>query len=97
MFIELCFNFMSIFCVFLPSCGQLLYLCSASSSNCAILSHASLLVVSATNLGYVGYFHAWGPVLPNGYTSEKLMLNEGAECAVCLAWFYIISVYTLPP
>jgi hypothetical protein len=54
-------------------------------------------VVSATNLGYVGYFHAWGPVLPNGYTSEKLMLNEGAECAVCLAWFYIINVYTLPP
>jgi hypothetical protein len=38
MFIELCFNFMYDFCVFLLSCGQLLSLCPASSLSCAILS-----------------------------------------------------------
>jgi hypothetical protein len=30
-----------------------------------------------TNLGSLDYFLAWGPVLPNGYYSKKLMLNRG--------------------
>jgi hypothetical protein len=76
MFIELFFNFMSIFfCVFLPSCGQFLSLCSTSSLSCVILSQAGLLEVSVTYLGSLGYFLARGPVLLNGCSSEKLMLN----------------------
>jgi hypothetical protein len=58
MFIELCFNFMSIFYVFLPLCGQLLSLYPASSSSCAILLQAGLLEVPANNLGSLGYFLA---------------------------------------
>jgi hypothetical protein len=86
MFIELCFNFMSIFCVFLPSCGQLLSLCPASSSSCAILSQVGLLEAPATNLGSLCYFLIRGPVLPNGCSSKKVMLNRGGpECATCLA------------
>jgi hypothetical protein len=79
MFIELCFNFISVFYIFLPSCGQSLSLCHASSSSCAILSHAGLLRVPATNLGSLDYFLAWGPVLPNDCSSKKLMLNEGSR------------------
>jgi hypothetical protein len=71
MFIELCFNFMSIFCVFLPSCGQLLSPCPATSLSCAILSQAGLLEVHATYLGSLDYFLGQGPVLPNGCSSEK--------------------------
>jgi hypothetical protein len=63
------------FCVFLPSCGQFLSLCSTSSLSCVILSQAGLLEVSVTYLGSLGYFLARGPVLLNGCSSEKLMLN----------------------
>ena len=62
------------FCVFLPSCGQSLSLCPASSLSCAILSQAGLLKVPVTNLGSLGYFLAWGPMLLNGCSSEKPML-----------------------
>jgi hypothetical protein len=54
------------FCVFLPSHGQSLSLCPASSSSYAILSHMGLLEVPMTNLGSLGSFLPWGPVLPNG-------------------------------
>jgi hypothetical protein len=74
-FIELCFNFISVFCIFLHSCGQSLSLCPTSSSSCVILSQVGLLEVLATNLGSLGYFLAWGPVLLHGCYSEKLMLN----------------------
>jgi hypothetical protein len=50
-----------------------------------------------TNLGSLGSFLVWGPVLPNGCFSKKLMLAGGPECATCLAWSYTLSVYTLPP
>jgi hypothetical protein len=86
-FIELCFNFMSIFCVFLPSCGQSLSLYPASSSSCAILPQAGLLEVPAINLGSLGYFLTWGPVLPNGCFSEKLMLNGGFRVCSLLSLF----------
>jgi hypothetical protein len=33
-----------------------------------------------TYLGSIGYFLAQGPVLSNGSSSEKLMLNGGLEC-----------------
>jgi hypothetical protein len=76
---------MPVFCVFLPSCGQSLSLCPASSSSCAILSQPGLLEVPATNLGSVGYFLAWGPVLPNGCSLEKLMLNGGSRVCSLLS------------
>jgi hypothetical protein len=58
MFIELCFNFISIFCVFFPSCGQSLSLCPASSSSCAIMLHKGMFDVPMNNLGSLGYFLA---------------------------------------
>jgi hypothetical protein len=67
------------FCVFLPSCGQSLSLCPASTSSCAILSHAGLLEVPMTNLGSLGYFLAQGPVLPYDCSWENLMLNWGVQ------------------
>jgi hypothetical protein len=65
------------FFIFLPSYGQSLSLCPASSSSCAILSQVGLLEVPVTNLGSLGYFLAWGPVFSNDCSSKKLMLNEG--------------------
>jgi hypothetical protein len=70
---------MSIFYIFLPSCGPLLSLYPASSSSCVILSQAGLVEVPATYLGSLGYFFAWGPVLPNACSIEKLMLNGGSR------------------
>jgi hypothetical protein len=55
MLIELCFNFMSVFYIFIPR-GQLLFPYLASSLSCAILSQAGLLEVPATYLGSLGYF-----------------------------------------
>jgi hypothetical protein len=72
MFIELCFNFMSIFLSNYPSCGQLLFCLS-----CAILSHASLLEVHVTYLGPLVIFLAQCLVLSNGCSLKKLMLNGG--------------------
>jgi hypothetical protein len=94
MFIELCFNFMSVFYVFLPSCGQSLSICLASSSSFAILSQAGLLEIPTTNLGSLGYFLAWGPVLTNNCSSEKLMLNGGSRvCNLLSLVLYPKHVY----
>jgi hypothetical protein len=95
MFIELCFNFMSVFfCVFLPSCGQLLSLCPTTSLSCAILLQAGLLEVPVTYLGSLGYFLARGPVLSNGCSSEKLMLNgESRVCSLLSLVLYLKRVY----
>jgi hypothetical protein len=69
-----------------PSCGQLLFPCLATSSTCAILSQAGLLEVPTTYMVSLGYFLARGPVLPNGCSLKKVMLNRGGpECATCLA------------
>jgi hypothetical protein len=77
MFIELCFNFISIFFAFLLSCGQSLSLCPASSLSCAILSQTGLLEVHVTNMVSLIYFLARDPILPNDCSSKKLMLNGG--------------------
>jgi hypothetical protein len=93
-------NYALILCLFLhiySSCGQLLSPCLASSLSCAILSQVGLLEVLMTYLGSSGYFLARGPVLLSGCSSEKLMLTGSLECTACLAWFYTLSVYTLPP
>jgi hypothetical protein len=73
------------FSIFLPSCGQLIFLYPASCLSCATLSQADLLEVPASYLGSFGYFLAQGPVLPNDYPSKKLMLMGGPECAAYLA------------
>jgi hypothetical protein len=86
----------SIFYVFLPSCGQSLSLCPASSSCCAILSHAGLLEVPATNLRSLGYILAWGPVLLNGCSSKKLMLNGGYRVCSLLSLVLYPKRVTLP-
>jgi hypothetical protein len=97
MFIELCFNFMSILHIY-PSCGQVLFPCLPFGLSCAILLLAGLLEVPATYLGSLGYFLAQEPVLLNGCPSEKPMLmGGGPECVACLAWFHTLSMCTLPP
>jgi hypothetical protein len=73
MFIELCFNFMSVLRIY-PSCGQLFVPCLASSSSCAILSQPGLLEVPVTYLGFLAYFLAQSPVLLNDCSPKKLML-----------------------
>jgi hypothetical protein len=67
-------QFFVCFCIVLPSCGQLLFLCPDSYPSCATLSQAGLLEVPTSYLGSFGYFLARGPVLSNGYPSEKQML-----------------------
>jgi hypothetical protein len=49
-----------------------------------------LFEVPATYLGSIGYFLARGPVLPNGCSLEKLMLNR--EFRVCI----ILSLVLYP-
>jgi hypothetical protein len=65
------------FCIFLPSRGQLLSLCPASSLSCAILLQVGLVKVPVTYLVSLDYFLARGLVLLNGCSSEKLMLDGG--------------------
>jgi hypothetical protein len=84
---------MSIFAYFYPHVVSH-SLCPASSSSCAILSQAGLLEVLATNLGSLGYFLAWGPLLLNGCSSKKLMLNEGFRvCSLLSLFLYPKRVY----
>jgi hypothetical protein len=53
-----------------------------------------LLEVHVTYLGSLGYFPAWGPLLLNGRSSERLLLMGGPVCA---AWSCTLSVHTSPP
>jgi hypothetical protein len=47
-----------------------------------------------TYLGSLGYFLARGPVFPNGYSSEKLMLNGRSRvCSLLSLIFYPKNVY----
>jgi hypothetical protein len=75
MFIELYFDFMSVFLHVYPSCDQLLFPCLTTSLSCAILSQAGLLEVPVTNLGSLGYFLARGLVFLNDCSLKKPMLN----------------------
>jgi hypothetical protein len=94
MFIELCFNFMPVFYIFLPSRGRSLSFCPASSSSCTILSHGGLIEVHTTNLGSFSYFLARGPLLLNGCPSKKLILNGGSRvCSLLRLVMYPKRVY----
>jgi hypothetical protein len=84
MFIELCFNFMSILHIY-PSCGQVLFPCLPFGLSCAILSLAGLLEVPATYLGSLGYFLAQDLVLLNGCPLEKPMLMGGSRVCSLLS------------
>jgi hypothetical protein len=64
------------------NCASILRLFFAYLS---LMSQEGLLEVSVIYLGSLGYFLTRGPVLPNGCSSEKLMLNGGPECAAYLA------------
>jgi hypothetical protein len=68
-------------CILTLMC-QLLFLCPASCLNCAALSQASLLEVPVTYLGSLRYFPAWGPVLPDGRSLERLLLM-GVQYVQC--------------
>jgi hypothetical protein len=50
-----------------------------------------------TYLGTLDYFLTLGLMLLNGWSSKKLMLLGGLECAAYLAWSHTLSVCTLPP
>jgi hypothetical protein len=94
MFIELCFNFMSIFLHAYPLCVQLLFPCLTTSLSFAMLSQAGLLEVHVTYLGSLGYFFTRGPVLSNDCSLEKLMLNRGSRvCSLLSLVLYPNCVY----
>jgi hypothetical protein len=53
-----------------------------------------LLEVLETNLRSLGYFLAWGPMLPNDSSSKKLMLNGGSRvCSLLSLVLYPKRVY----
>jgi hypothetical protein len=79
------FQFYVCFCTFILHAVSYPFSYLAFSSSCAILSLAGLLEVPAPYLGCVGYFLARGLLLLNGYSSERLMLMGGLECAAFLA------------
>jgi hypothetical protein len=79
------FQFYVCFLACLSLMCQLPFPYLATSSRCAILSHVGLFEVPATYLGSIGYFLARGPVLPNGCSLEKLMLNKGSRVCIILS------------
>jgi hypothetical protein len=85
------------FCTFLTPMWYVAFVYLTSCSNYAILSQVGLLEVPMTYLGCLGYFPAWGPVLPDGRPLERLLLTGGPVCAACLAWSCTLSMHTPPP
>jgi hypothetical protein len=84
MFIKFHFSFMSGFAFFNPhvlSCSFSVPLLVQIVQPCRRLD---LLEVPMTYLGSVGYFLACGPVLPNGCSSERLMLMRRADACILL-------------
>jgi hypothetical protein len=71
-----------------------LYLTSCLSY--ATLSQAGLFEVPVTYRGHLGYFPAWGPLLPDGHPSERLLLMGGSVYAACLAWSCTLSMHIEP-
>jgi hypothetical protein len=85
MFIELCFNFMSVFAHLSFMRSITLFPISPLVRVVQSYHCTGLLEVPAPYLGCVGYFLARGLLLLNGYSSERLMLMGGLECAAFLA------------
>jgi phosphate starvation-inducible membrane PsiE len=81
------------FFIFIPHVVSYFF-CLASSSSCAIQSYTDLHEVLAIYLGSLGYFLAQDPMLLNGCSSEKLMLNgESRVCSVLSLILYPKRVY----
>jgi hypothetical protein len=58
------------------------------------MSQTDLLEVPMTYLESFGYFLTRGPVLPNGCSLERLMLNEGSRvCSLLSLVLYPKRVY----
>jgi hypothetical protein len=85
------------FYVFIPHVIRYLFPRLAFSSSCVILSQVGQLEVPPAYRGSLDYFLSQSLLLLNDCSSERLMLTRGPECAVYLAWFRNLSVYTLPP
>jgi hypothetical protein len=85
------------FCIFLTLMWYVAFLCLTPCPSYTTLSHAGLLEVHVPYLGSIGYFPAWGPVLPDDRPSERLLLMGGSVCAAYLAWFRTVSMHTPPP
>jgi hypothetical protein len=75
----------------------LTFLYFVSCPSCATLLQVGLFEVPVTYLGSLGYFPTWGPVLPDGHPSERLLLMGGPVYAACLAWSCTLSMHTPPP
>jgi hypothetical protein len=90
---EIELQFCVYFCILIPHVASHFFL----SRFWLLWSQVGLLEVPTVYLKFCGYFFAREFVLPNDYPSEKLVLMGGPECAACLAWFYTLSVCTLPP
>jgi hypothetical protein len=71
------------FCIFLTLMWYVAFLCLTSCPSYATLSQVSLLEVLVTYLGSLGYFPAWGPVLPDGHPSERLLLTGVGGSGMC--------------
>jgi hypothetical protein len=70
---------------FLTLMWSIVFLCLASCLSYATLSQAGMFEVPVTYLGFLGYFVAWGPVLPDGHPSKRLLLMGGPVCLAYLA------------
>jgi hypothetical protein len=84
MFIKLCFSLCMFLCL-LTLMWAVAFLYFASCPSYATLSHAGLFEVPVTYLGSLGYFSAWGPVLPYDCPLKRLLLMGGPVYAVYLA------------
>jgi hypothetical protein len=76
---------MIVFAFLNPHVVSCFFLCLSSFPSCATLSQACLFEVPVTYMGSLGYFPAWGIMLQNGRSSERLLLMGGLVCAACLA------------
>jgi hypothetical protein len=62
------------FCIFLTLMLYVVFLCLASCLSYTTLSQVGLLEIPVTYLRSLGYFPAWGAILPDGCPSERLLL-----------------------
>jgi hypothetical protein len=93
MFIELYFDFMSVFMYFYPHVVSR-FLSVPLLVRVVQTCHRRVCLRPATNLGSLSYFLAWGLVFPNGSFSEKLMLNGGSRvCGLLSLVIYPKRVY----
>jgi hypothetical protein len=62
-------------CIFLTLMWYVALLCLASYLSYATLLQVGVLEVPVTYLVSLGYFPAWGPMLPGGHPWKRLLLT----------------------